>query len=296
MRARLLALLLAGAVAGALVLPASAGAQADDTPPTDPPGPIEQLFVQPTGGGRMVSEDGDDYRLVLTDVSSRVTSFSDRPARVAASLAVEDFVKKWDDGAPFATDPPNAALVIDDAAESRDTFVVELTSAEYDADADRLEYAATLIDEASGRLGSFDAQADERPPAKFGRASLFIDSSPAFGVNVTLAGIEPGSELIVSYSEGVEVPVSERVISGPLNQILTAANAWGAFAEAGGTGNLTVEIESLFCVNPGTTSVPVNVQGTGQATISFEGVGAQVFTAGRSTLQVPSGAQLNGCE
>jgi hypothetical protein len=132
---------------GLAALPAAAGAQdhvVDDTQDT------QLLYVVSTTSG---SFDGDT--LTLEGVPA-VLYFSDRPARIAGHVSVNDFVAGWDQGSDsFAGDPPNAALSVLGANET----VVELTSVVQDGDT--MTFGVTVID---GIL-----------PETFGPASLFID-------------------------------------------------------------------------------------------------------------------------
>jgi hypothetical protein len=72
------------------------------------------LYLQETAGGSIQRLGAGAYRLRLTGVSPRVTTFTDRPRRRAGRQGLEGFVGSWKANG-FAADPPNAALVLDHA-------------------------------------------------------------------------------------------------------------------------------------------------------------------------------------
>ena len=80
------------------------------------------LFVQNGTGGTL-----SETTLTLTDVSSKTGYFSDRPYREAAQVPTEEFIALWDEGEPFAEDPPNADFTCTVDSEVVN-YVVELTS------------------------------------------------------------------------------------------------------------------------------------------------------------------------
>jgi hypothetical protein len=46
--------------------------------------------------------------------------FSDRPNRIVSSVDTTNFIGNWSVGSDsFATDPPNAVLIVDDEVEQR---------------------------------------------------------------------------------------------------------------------------------------------------------------------------------
>ena len=80
------------------------------------------LFVQNGTGGTL-----SDTTLTLTDVSSQTGWFTDRPYRGSGQMNTEDFVAFWDEGRPFADDPPDADFTCTVDSEVVN-YVVELTS------------------------------------------------------------------------------------------------------------------------------------------------------------------------
>jgi hypothetical protein len=74
-----------------------------------------------------------DGRLEFTS-SDDVSWFADRPKRDVGSMSLADYASSWDDGATFASDPPNAALEVDIGAPS----IVELVDVEFDGTSARV--------------------------------------------------------------------------------------------------------------------------------------------------------------
>jgi hypothetical protein len=272
--------------------PAAAGVARDDAAP-DAPAVVEQLFVQTARAGTLVPVKGADgtFTLTLRGISVDVVSFTDRPARVAADLPTSEFLDNWDGGA-FSDDPPNAALVIDGAPDSKDVFVFELTKPRYDEGSATVRYKAEEISDGPvGRLAGFADTVDEAAATKFGRASLFVDPLPSTAVTVELSGEPPF--INASFASGFEYSDAEQTVGGDVTEFVTAANAWGLFA--GGTVPASGTINSFFCVPPGVSTVPLSVAGSGTVTITFSGEAAQTFGPGDGTMQVPATAQQQGC-
>ena len=84
------------------------------------------LYVQETAGGSIERLGAGAYRLRLTGVSPRVTTFTDRPRRRAGRQGLTGFVGSWKANG-FAADPPNAALVLDHAPASHDVALLTLS-------------------------------------------------------------------------------------------------------------------------------------------------------------------------
>jgi hypothetical protein len=289
---RALVVLALPVVAALAAGPAAAGVVRDDAP-ADTPAVVEQLFVQTARAGSLVPVKGADGRFTLTlrGISADVVSFTDRPARVAADLPTSEFLDNWDGGA-FSDDPPNAALVIDGAPDGKDVFVFELTKPRYDEGSQTLRYQAEEIkDGAVGRLAGFADSVDEAAAMKFGRASLFVDPLPFFSFTVELSNVQPNAVLNASFAPGFEYADSETAAGDVA--FVTQFNAWGLYN--GSTVPATGTISGFYCVPPGVSSVPLNVQGSGTVTITFLGEPAQTFEAGNQTMQVPAAAQQQGC-
>lgn len=95
------------------------------------------VSIEPTEGGR--------FTLSMIDASPRTTWVTDRPHRSAGTIDDQAFVDRWAvEG--FATDPPNAELVIGSGKDAQ-RIAVELANPSYDADAGALSYAAQVLPE-----------------------------------------------------------------------------------------------------------------------------------------------------
>lgn len=151
------------ALASVLVLPAAAGA----TP---------LLFVQQADGGTLEQTAASTFRLTLRGVAPSVAAFADRPGRTATAERAGTFVSRW--RGRFGTDPPNAALVIDDAPRGRDVAMLTLSAPRYRPRAHTLTYTArALRGDAGAALKAFHARRDPVREMRFGAASLFIDDA-----------------------------------------------------------------------------------------------------------------------
>ncbi len=130
----------------------------------------------PTAGSPMVTGGGADYLLTLEGHTGNTVFFSDRPERVFGEAPTQTFL----DGLGFApSNPPNAALVTNDADGNEDILVVELLTPTYDADAGSVTYGVNILSDYEGGLDFVAGrQGDEDLGATFGAASLFIDDCP----------------------------------------------------------------------------------------------------------------------
>jgi hypothetical protein len=124
------------------------------------------LFIQGAESGTISQVNATTSTLELSDVSDKTILFSDRPNRIVASIDTTDFIGNWSTGPDsFAVDPPNIALVVDDAAEQRrDLAVIELFNPEYDSEAKTLKYDIVAENGTSIDL-----------PGEFGQSTLVID-------------------------------------------------------------------------------------------------------------------------
>lgn len=271
-----------------------------DTAPNDgsdsSPATVELLFVQNADKGRLTPVKGkkDTYNLTLQGIAPRVTTFTDRPLRVASSVDVTDFLDNWN-GGDFESDPPNAALVLTHGKTNRDTFIVELADPSYDRSTATLTYEVTLITgKPAGRLAELADDVDEDPPASFGRASLFIDALPVQQMTVVVSNIPPGG-LGGFIIEGYTDLFSTRVTQGAVSQLFGAANGVVIVASDTEQGTTTVELEIYYCVPPGVTTAPVSGGTASDVTLAFDlGNGVQTIKSGES-IDVPASFQLQNC-
>lgn len=84
------------------------------------------LFIQSAQSGSITEVNASTSTLEFNDVSDKNIMFSDRPDRIVATTNTTDFVGNWGTGPDsFATDPPNAVLILDDEVQ-RHLAVIEL--------------------------------------------------------------------------------------------------------------------------------------------------------------------------
>jgi hypothetical protein len=104
-------------------------------------------------------------------------------------MKVSAFVRKWE-RLGFEEEPPNAALVIADAPNSRDVLVVELSNPKLRRHGGLAFRAEVLKGSSTGALDRFGDRADKRVAARFGQMSLFIDpAGTEYNVNFDLRGV-----------------------------------------------------------------------------------------------------------
>ncbi|MDO8187791.1 hypothetical protein Q5424_25890 [Conexibacter sp. JD483] len=195
-RARRIALgTFAGLAGAAALLPAAATAA--------PAG--GELFTLTSGGGS-VTRRGGSYELRLDAPSARVTGFSDRPQRVATSETLRRFVAGWK-ARGFAADPPNAALVLDRAPRSRDTFVFELSRPRLGRGGALSFRARRLASRPAGGLRQLAKGADRAaPPRTFSGASLFVDAGdvPSYVLNLSVS-LPASSVAVMEFGDEYEL-------------------------------------------------------------------------------------------
>lgn len=135
------------------------------------------IFLQQATGGSFVSDGSGNYTLSLTGVIPYTVVFSDRPARLAKFVKMEDFLTGFDFD---PQNPPNAAVMIQGANETVDVVVLELTAPIYDAANQTLMYAAKLTSDfefKSGWANDLTARADPALPEEFEDVALIIDDA-----------------------------------------------------------------------------------------------------------------------
>ena len=124
----------------------------------------------PTPGG------GADYLLTLEGHTGNTVFFSDRPERIFGEAPTQTFLANLGFG---VANPPNAALVTNDADGNEDILVVELVDPGYDPDSGTITYGVNLLSDYEGGLDFVaNRQGDEDLAPSFGAASLFIDDCP----------------------------------------------------------------------------------------------------------------------
>lgn len=135
------------------------------------------MFVQSFQGGSVAANAGADdrYTLSLNQGLGQTIYFGDRPSRQVGATPTPKFLE----GIGFSDDnPPNAALIIEQADGAADLAVVELFNPVYDAVTHSVTYEIALLDNWENDLG-FGLQ--QAPTAladidtEFGATHVFID-------------------------------------------------------------------------------------------------------------------------
>jgi hypothetical protein len=169
---------------------------------------VSLLYAVDSASGTLQGK-GKALTLKLQGTAADAVWFSDRPERRSGSFPSGDLASSWK-GFGFAADPPNAALVYEDPALGFERTVILRLSKPRATKAHSLTFAARVIGpaKASGNLGSHGEAADNRPAAKFGDASLFVDDGEAPVAQGCV--LQPhancsGHELDNFYIEGVEL-------------------------------------------------------------------------------------------
>jgi len=127
------------------------------------------LAIQHAQSGSITKVNATTNFLELHDVSNPIL-FSDRPDRIVKTESTQQFLDRWYDAGTdaknsFFSDPPNAALVIDDK-EEQDVVVIELFEPSYDYDSNILVYNFNYLNNTINKL-----------PSEFKEATLVIDST-----------------------------------------------------------------------------------------------------------------------
>ncbi len=171
---------------------------------------VSQLFVQTTNSGTWELGDHGQHILTLTAPGAHVTVFTDRPERLASQMTKEEFLDLWASFG-FDLDPPNAAIVVNDATATKSTVVVELSNPKMVGTS--VQYTATVLHNSTGSFAEYEV--DDDLPATFEDASLFIDNtSPNLFkvVTICVSNMAPGQTFGMELSaNGVNVAWS----SGP---------------------------------------------------------------------------------
>jgi hypothetical protein len=122
------------------------------------------LSIQCAQSGSISEINATTYSLQLNDISDKTILFSDRPDRIVTSISIGNYIGNWSAGVDsFATDAPNAVLVVDEN-EEQDTIIMELFNPVYDENKKTLKYEITMENNTS--IDLVDG---------FGRSTLVID-------------------------------------------------------------------------------------------------------------------------
>ena len=218
-----------------------------------------------------------------------VVAFTDRPARRVGNESLASFVARWPRRG-FAADPPNAALVIDDAPANRDVIVLELLSRRLlSSGVIRYRVRALTATGARSPLARLARGADRRVQRSFGRASLYVDPSTGGPATVTLSvpALTARQRVALRFDSPTQV---EMTITEPEGAavLVTALNVY-EFAARGGvpaTGP-TLGLSGVGTSITGTAQLPTGV--TVGAIVDSSGVTGppQTISNGRFRLPVP---------
>jgi hypothetical protein len=130
------------------------------------------LFVQSAHDAKIRKSSSDGlYTITLSPVSKFVTSFTERPARKAKLIPIEDLLRLWQGNHPegFNMNPPNAdinGVLKENSNEDPINYLVELRDPVYDSAAKTLTYTIKPMD------GNPSALPDS---ATLHHVTLFID-------------------------------------------------------------------------------------------------------------------------
>ncbi|HEU4446466.1 MAG TPA: hypothetical protein VFR94_17475 [Nitrososphaeraceae archaeon] len=132
---------------------------------------VRFLFIQGAQSGSVSEVNATTSTLELRDVSDKTILFSDRPDRKVSSVDTTNFIGNWSVGPDsFASDPPNAVLILDDEVRQRQDFaIIELFNPGYDSEANTLSYDIKAENSTATTTSSIGL------PIEFGQSTLVID-------------------------------------------------------------------------------------------------------------------------
>lgn len=137
------------------------------------PESAQWLFALQSKSGSFTGS-GDNRKLLLNDVDQQLVAFTDHPHRQVRTLTASQLVTSWNSA--FGTDPPNAAITLDNAPTAADAVVVEL-GAPTKVGERSLAFPARVIPAGGTPIADEIGQKiDSAIPEHFAGNSLFIDS------------------------------------------------------------------------------------------------------------------------
>ena len=242
-------------------------------------GTPSELFVLTAADVRLshASGWGNAFALVLDRPAGSVSGFSDRPQRLLSRRSLGEFVRSWD-SLGFRSDPPNAALVLDDAPSSAHVFVFELSRPALGPGGRTLTFHARALGRRpTGILARLARGADHARDGAFGRGSLFIDGSGQ-GAQLIFSFTAPTSVLQgggVTFSNATIIDVDLNVPSQGSGAFTEAAVDSISFSlGSNGSGPFSATITVDVEVDSGATSV------NGDAVVPEGGSGTASVTGG----------------
>lgn len=137
---------------------------------------VELLASLTAENATLTQVKGRNYRLTLRGTDSRTIWFTDRPVRDAGTWPTRLFVTGWDEGASFALDPPNVAVVLHEPQGTTDTVVAVMRRAKLQKHRLTARLRVLTAEQAKQVKGR---HADRHDPIsgslKAGGVTLFID-------------------------------------------------------------------------------------------------------------------------
>ena len=251
------------------------------------------LFVQSASQGRLVPVPGRPGVFNLTlRVPGPVVAFADRPARRVRNESLASFAARWTRRG-FAADPPNAALVIDDAPAARDVVVLELRSRTL-VRAGIVRYRVRILrgTAAGPALARVVAgRADRTARRAFGRASLFVDPSRPESVSLNLAfsPLAAGAPGGLYFGDSAQVsPVVFTTLQSP-GTVVVALNAFFLTPGASGLPATTAQVGLVNASSPirGTAQLPIGVTVTASVSVAGTTGPSTTISNGPFSLPIP---------
>ncbi len=150
---------------------------------------IEYMFVQTAQSATVTTVD-NKLMLNLVGVNANTVYFTNRPARITGMALTSKFLKGFcfSDTIYQASskarkdnhNPPNAAIIFNDATGKQNVAVVELMTPDYDSLAQTLNYPIVVLDNYEGETFATHVKngVQKELPASMTDVSLFIDDCP----------------------------------------------------------------------------------------------------------------------
>ena len=147
---------------------------------------VELLFVFNAEDGTIEKSSAYDHsekslKLTLSGHTPHVLAFSDRPFREAEEIAMYNFLRLWEDGKTFATDPPNATFSFQDASDpdpkTSYNVIAEITSATLDPDTSDIVFELDVINTVNNdKLAIWDGHIlGTKVPTDVKEVNVYID-------------------------------------------------------------------------------------------------------------------------
>lgn len=195
---------------------ASAGPALPGAPTAKTPSPqattVSVLYSTTASRGTLTHVKGQHlvYDVRLQGSTQALTWFTDRPFRDAGFVPTRAFVKGWR-AHGFTKSPPNVALVVRTKSGATDTVVAEMSQPRFADGVLTARLRVLTMEEAqhiTGHLRAHAARHDEKVPARFTNAALFIDDATGKVINDCLIGIYascPGADLSGADLSGTDL-------------------------------------------------------------------------------------------